>query len=197
MKIRVIALGCLVGAIVLFMGHEYSQAGSEVDNPSLRVGVISVWKIFQDCKRVAKYRKEAVAERDQIMAELNKLSKEIGAEEAGLKTLKAGSSDHTSLMREILEKRAKFRAQEEFHKRQTALKDQKMTEELYKDILLEIRKVAERKGLDLVFERTEPELPAASASELTLAISTHKLLYNSKGCLDITDEVMSRLDAKK
>jgi len=71
-----------------------------------------------------------------------------------------------------------------------------MVEALYEDILREIGEVAKQKDLDLVFERSEPELSALSPQELDDTISTHKLLY-SGDCLDITDEVMARVDAKK
>jgi len=80
---------------------------------------------------------------------------------------------------------------------QTSEKEKNLfIEELYKEILQETREVAEQRGLDLVFEKSEPELPALSAKDLALAIRMHKLLY-SGGCLDITDEVMARLDKEK
>jgi Skp family chaperone for outer membrane proteins len=71
-----------------------------------------------------------------------------------------------------------------------------MVEALYEDILREVGEVAKQKDLDLVFERSEPELSALGPQELDATISTHKLLY-SGDCLDITDEVMARVDAKK
>ena len=196
MKIKIMILSCLMVAAVLSMGAELRSAGSKADIPGSRIGVVSIRKIFQDCKRNAKYRQEATAEQDKVIAELKKLSKEIEAERAGLQTLKAGSDDHLALMKEILAKQANLQALQEFHKQQMALKDQKWTEELYKDILQEVREVAERKSLDLVFEKDEVEFPASSANELMLTIRTHKLLY-SGGCLDITDEVTARLDEEK
>ena len=162
----------------------------------LKIGVVSVEKIFQDCKRSVKYREEAIAERDRINAELGKLKAEIDAEKEGLKTLKAGSSDYMSLMKEVLTKQANLQVQQTFYEQQMALKEQKMVEELYKDILRETSEVAKQKGLDLVFERSEPELPALSGKELTMTISTHKLVYSGE-LLDITDEVMARLDSEE
>ena len=196
MKIRTMVLSCLISVVVLSMGYEYSRAGPKADEPSLKIGVVSIEKIFQDCGRSAMYRKEAIAERNRIEAELDKLVKEIEADQAGLRTLKAGSSDYLASLKEIMEKQAKLQAQQEFHKRQMALKEQRMIEEIYKGILRETRGVAEQKGLDLVFEKSEPVLPVSSPTQLELTIATHKLLY-SGGCLDITDEVMARLDKEK
>lgn len=196
MKIKAMFLGCLICAVALFIGYEYSWAGSKVDIPASKIGVVSIWKIFQDCRRNAKYMEEAVAEERKVEAELDKLAKEVEADKAGLKTLKAGSSEHIALMKEMLEKDAKYQAQTKFHERQIELKVKRWTEELYKEILQITGEIAEQKGLDLVLERSEPELPALSANELALAIRTHKLLY-SGGCLDITDEVISRLDVEE
>ena len=196
MKIRVMVLSCLISVVVLFMGYEYSRAGAKADKSTLEIAVISVQKIFKDCKRSAGYRQEAAAERRRIEANLEKLSKEIEAEEAGLETLKAGSSDYMAQVKEIFQKRASLRADTEYYKREIALKERRMVEGLYEDILREIGEVAKQKDLDLVFERSEPELSALGPQELDDTISTHKLLY-SGDCLDITDEVMARVDAKK
>ena len=196
MKIRAMVLSCLISAVVLFMGYEYSMAGAKADKSTLEIAVISVQKIFKGCKRSAGYRQEAAAERRRIKANLEKLSKEIEAEEAGLETLKAGSSDYMAQVKEIFQKRASLRADTEYYNREIALKERRMVEALYEDILREIGEVAKQKDLDLVFERSKPELSALSPQELDDTISTHKLLY-SGDCLDITDEVMARVDAKK
>ncbi|RKY23237.1 MAG: hypothetical protein DRP62_06310 [Planctomycetota bacterium] len=195
MKIRVAILGCLIGTIVLFVGYEGGSAEPKVEKDSLQIGVVSVRRIFQNSSRHAGYMEKAVAERKSAEAELDKLSKEIEAEKAGLKTLKQGSSDYLSQMKEVMTKQAGLQAKQDFYKRQMELKDQQWTEQLYKDILQQSSEIAKEKGLALVFEKDEVELPAASANELMLTIRTHKLLY-SDGCLDITDEVMARIDAK-
>lgn len=193
MKIRAVVLIILVGAVVLSFAHQYSRADSKLNTGGPAIGVVSVRRIFQDCERNAKYRQEALAEQDRIVAELEKLAKEIEAEKAGLKTLKPASDDHLAQTKEILERQASLQAQREFHKQHIELKDQRWTEQLYKDILEQTSKVAKQKGLDLVFEKDEIDLPAPSANELMLAIRTHKVLY-SEGCLDITEAVMAGLD---
>ena len=72
----------------------------------------------------------------------------------------------------------------------------KSDQDVYKDILRITGEVAVEKGLDLVFESSEPDLSELSANELELVMGTHKLLYGG-GCLDISDEVMTRADASK
>jgi len=195
MKVRaVVVLGCLIGAVVLCMGAEFHQAEPEADKVSLKIGVVNIQRIFLTCKGNAKYEGEAKAEKNKLDAELEKLGAEIKAEQAGLRTLKPGSSDHIAQVEEILTKQAGLRTKEELYKRRLELKYQLFIEGLYKDILRETSEVAKQKGLYLVQVKDEVEFPAPSLNDAMMAIRTHKLLY-SGGCLDITDEVMARLDA--
>ena len=196
MKIRTIVLSFLLGAVVLSMGYEYSRAEPKADKPSSKIGVVNIQRIFSICKRNAKYEEETKAEQNKLNAELEKLVAEIRAEEAGLKTLKPGSSDRIAQVEEILTKQAGLQTKEEIYKRRLELKYQLFIEGLYKDILRETTEVAKQKGLDLVQVKDEIEFPALSVSDAMMAIRTHKLLY-SGGCLDITDEVMARVDKEK
>jgi len=171
-----------------------------------KIGVVSIRKIFRDCKRTAQYRQEVTDEFQRTEAEENKLNDEIQAQKAGLRTLKIGSESYMAQVKEILEKQASLQAKQEFkqaslqakqefNKQQRALKEQRITEKIYGDILRITGEVAKEKGLDLVFEASEPQLPALSPTELELSMGTHKLLYGG-GCSDITDEVISRLDSE-
>ncbi len=196
MKIKAVILGLFVCAVVLFAGLQYSQAQPKTDKPSSKIGIVSVRKAFRNCKRNSKYREQAIAEQTKIKAEEEKLSKEMEAQEAALKALKGGSSDHLAQYKELLEKRAALEVQRQFNNQQRALKDRQWTEELYKEILRHTREIAQQKGLELVLEVDEPEFPVESGDELMMTLSTHKVLY-SEGCLNLTDEVVARLDAQE
>ena len=56
------------------------------------------------------------------------------------------------------------------------------------------KELAAEKGLLLVLEKSEPEFPIQR--DLGLIIGTHKVLY-SDGCLDITDDVIAKMDAEE
>ncbi|MCX5639144.1 MAG: OmpH family outer membrane protein [Planctomycetota bacterium] len=196
MRIKAVVLSCLVCAVVLFVGYEYSQAQPKADKPTSKIGIVSVRKAFRNSKKNSKYREQTIAEQTKIDAEDEKLSKEIEAQEAGLKALKPGSSDHLAQFKVILEKRANLEAQRQFNKQHRGLKDHRWTEELYREILRITNELAQQKGLDLVVEADEPEFPVESANELMMTLSTHKVLY-SGGCLDLTDEVVGRLDVQE
>ena len=193
MRIRLMVLSGLIGVVILFAGYGASSAESEGEGVVLKIGVVNIRGIFESCQRSVRYREKTLAERGKIEAELSKLTKEIEAEKAGLQTLKVNSDDYMAQVKEILTKQAHLQAQQKFYEQQLPLKEQIMIEELYKDILRETGKISEQRGLSLVFDKSKPELPASSSSELTLIISSHKLLY-SNGCIDITDEVMAKVD---
>ena len=196
MRIRTaIVLGCLAG-IILSAGYGYSLAQPKTEQHSITIAVVNVREVFRRCSRNAKYRQEAVAEYNTTMLELEKLSKQIQADEAGLKTLKPGSPDHLKQSEAVLMKKAELDARQQSLKQQRSLKDQRWTEQIYQEILQIVKELAEKKGFTLVFDKQEPEFPSSSGDELMLTLSTHKLLY-SGGCPDLTDEVIARLDAQK
>ena len=186
----------VVMVFVIVMSGFIVSAGAAraADNKCLKIGVVSVRKIFQDCKRNTKYRQEMTAERDKIEAELDSLSKDIDASKSKLKMLKQGSTDYLSGIKDVLDKQASLQAKQEYFKRQMDMREQTVVEQLFKDVIKATGEVAKEKGFDIVLEKSEPDLPAANSNELTLAISTHKVLYSS-GCEDITDAVMAKVDA--
>jgi len=193
MKSKVIILSCLMCLIVLSIGHESSWA---LGKKSSKIGVVDIRKIFQDCKRNAKYREAATAEQGRILTELEKLSKEIEVERLGLRALKSDSADYMTTVKGLLTKQAKLQAQQEFYKQQLEMKDQRWTEGLYQDIIEATDKVANKKGFDLVLENERPEFPSATPSDLMMSIRTNKVIY-AGGCTDITNDVMAAVDAMK
>ena len=108
--------------------------------------------------------------------------------------LKQGSADYLSGMKDVFDKQASLQAKQEYFKRQMDMREKTVVEQLFKDVIKATGEVAKDKGLDIVLEKSDPDLPAANTNELTLTISTHKVLY-SAGCDDITDAVMAKVDA--
>jgi Skp family chaperone for outer membrane proteins len=182
--------------VIVLSGFIVSTGADKTsDNKCLKIGVVSVRKIFQDCKRNAKYKQDMSAERVQMEDELDTMSKQIEIGKNSLKKLKPGSADYLAGMRDILEKQGTLQARQEYYKRQMDMREQAIIEKLFKDVMAATAEVAKAKGLDLVLERSEPDLPASNSNDLTLVISTHKVLYNSPACEDITDAVMAKVDA--
>ncbi len=159
-----------------------------------KIGVVNVQQVFVKCKRNESYMKEAFDERSRLEAELTEMQQEIEADQAGLEKLKSGSKDRMEGVREVLNKRGQYQASKEFYELQIKLKDQRWSEQLYKDILRITQEVAAEKDMAFVLEKSEPELPAANAEELRFIIRTHKVLYSGM-TIDLSNEVLARLDA--
>lgn len=198
MKVKMIVLVWLAVAVSLLVCFEarFVSAAPETAKGGLKVGVVNIQKIFQDSRKVSKYREQTIAERNKIEAELEKMAKEIEAEKAGLKTLRPSSSDYLAQMKEILTRQANSQAQEKFYEQQMAAKEQEMVEGIYQQMLQAVKKVAEQKGLEIVFAKDEVDFPAMSINDAMMTIRTHKVLY-SGGCVDITGEVLAELDKEK
>jgi len=198
MKARTMVLGCLAGVVILAMGYpdggnRDSQAQSKGDTPSSKIGIVSILKVFRDSKRSDAHRNELLAERNKIRAAWKTLSQEIEAQEAGLKALKPESSDYLAQRKKLIDKQVRLEAQQKFNEEQMILKRYKFSKELYQDILRITSELAKQKGLDLVLEKDEIDEISLSVNEISRTMSTHKVLY-SGGCVDISDEVVARLD---
>jgi Skp family chaperone for outer membrane proteins len=198
MKTKTLVLIWLAIASGLLVCFEvgFVSAAPEAVKSNFKIAVVDIQKIFQNSKTVSKYRDESITEQNKIEADLDKLSKEIEADKAGLKTLKTGSSDYMAQAKEILLKQANLQAQQKFYEQQVAMKQQQMVEKTYQQILEQVKKVADEKKLDVVLTKDELDFPAMSLNEATMMIRTRKVLYCG-GCTDITDEVLAALDKEK
>ena len=196
MKTKTIILNYLTGMIILAMGYEYSQAQQRAVNQSAKVGIVSIAKIFNNCKKSVAHKREINAEQSKKSEELEKLSEQLKAEEAMLIALKQDSSDYLAQREKCINIRVRLEAQQTINKEQTILKQYRWRKRFYQDILRITSELAQQKGLDVVLEKDEIDIPSLSVNELNQTMITHKVLY-SGGCIDITDEVMARLDKER
>ncbi len=211
MKSKRMFLGCLAGVVILAMGYPdfgnrdsqtqfvsakaEAVAGPEANEPGLKIGVVSIGRALRDCKATVKYRERAIAENIEMDIEEERLSKEIPALAAGLKALKPDSSDYMARYLELLQKQGELKVLQELNPRRKMLRELRWTQDLYKKILQITKDLAMEKGLDLVLEKDEIDIFALSVNEISQTIRTHKVLY-SGGCVDITNDVVVRLDKK-
>ena len=196
MKFKTMILCCLAAVVLLSIGYNHNLAKAKPEKQSATlspIGVVSVQRVFLDCKRNAQHREHTNTELKKVETQLKKLAEEIETQTDGLKALKGESQEYLTAAKKIMTKRANLQAQQEFYKQQFELKDQRWIEKLYKEILQITGKVAAEKGLALVLEKNEPDLPAINSNELMMTIRTHKVLY-SAGCEDITKEVLAMID---
>jgi len=188
-------MGVAICAVALLATFEYSGAATAAGGSSSKIGVVSVRTVFNKSQQQVQYRTQALAQQGRARTQLEDLSKEAQEAEAELKTLKEGTADYLRQMQSVIEKRAQLEGQQEYLKQQRLLEDKLWMERLYQETLKVVATLAQEKGLELVLERTEPNFPISS-DELMATFSTHKVLY-AGGSVDLTDEVISRLDRLK
>jgi len=195
MKIKGIISGCILSVVVLFTAHQYGtvQAGAGISTS--KIAVVSVSRALRDCKATADYREKTAGENDKAALEQAKLNREVQSLTGEIRALRRGSDDYMARYKELLQKQAEMKVLEEYNNQQSGLRDRNWTELLYKEILTVVNDIAKKKGLEMVLERTEPTFPTATADQLMMTLSTHKVLYDA-GCLDITDDVIAELNKK-
>jgi Skp family chaperone for outer membrane proteins len=182
----------IIGALSYDRLFAEQKSGFNAGGP--KIAVVSVRTVFQKSAKNKDYKDKMQADQDQIIGQLEKLSKEIDALQADLKTRKQNSEDYLKLMKEISEKKATLDSQKEYYQQQFQIKDQSWTEKLYLQVLAKVALTARAKGFDLVLEKDDIELPATTATELMLIIRTHKVLYYNDN-MDITSDVLAAVDA--
>jgi Skp family chaperone for outer membrane proteins len=193
---KTVVIGLIAAVIVGAVGYENLFAESKTASGPTKIALVSVRAVFQNCKKNADYKTKMNAEQDKIIVELEKINKELDALQADLKTRKIGSDEYLKLLKDISEKKAYLDSQKQYYQEQFKVKDQMWTEKMYLEILDAVGRIAKEKHYDLVLDKDEVDLPAASATELMLIIRTHKVLYYNEN-LDITNEVLAAIDAQQ
>jgi len=193
MKFKTVVLSCLIGAIVLFLVHEFSLAQPTVPAANSKIGLISVSRCLRDCKATATFGAKAKADAEQMAATEQTLTDEVNVLTGGVRALMRGTPDYMAQYKLLVQKQAELKAIQEVNREQRTLSQRVWAEKVYKEVLRIVKDVAASKGLEMVLERSEPEFPIQNADQLMMTLSTHKVLYGG-GCMDITDEVIAELD---
>jgi len=191
MKTSTAAALCVL-TVLLVLGLGYSKAQPDQIAPMSRIGVVSVMKILQDSQKNTNHIKEASAEQNKMRLELQKLAEEVDTEQAQLQTFRPDSPDYLEQYKAMIDQQAKLEAMKEYYRQVASTRERLWTGQLYEQILNTAKEIAREKGLTMVFEQTEPEFPIPE-DRFAMTVSMHKLIY-CEGCVDITDEVLARID---
>lgn len=198
MKSREKVVCAVLVALLLFgVYHEFGgAAGGDGKLLPARVGVVSIQKVFIESKTGKAWKLKYDAEREDTIAELKKLNKEIIEKAEILKVRNRESSDYTDLLRELTEKNITFQAKENFYPKYYRDQQARWEEDSFISVLAVIEKTAKAKGIDIVLAKEEYQWPSVSADEFAMVKQTSKLLYHVPE-LDITDAVIAAWDATK
>ena len=191
-------LACCVTAIVVMALVFNGDTAKSIPDPAgqVSIGVVNVKRIFDESKKNSAFKEEMTNEQEKVLAQIEKARADIEAEQAGLKTLKPGSSEYMGQMKILMQKRANLTAEQEFQKQQLTLKERQWIEQLYSDIIRITGEVAQSRNLGIVLENSAINLEEVPDDMLVMSILMRNVMY-ANGAVDITDEVMNQLDAAK
>ena len=188
---------CAVLVMVLLFGVYHEFGGAAGDGGKLlpaRIAIVSIQKILTEGEKAVAWDLKMKVDGEAMKAELEKLRDAIVAEEAILKTRNPESSDYDRLARELTEKAIMLKAKDKFFQQDIMTRQERWTENAFKQVLAAAEKVAKDKGVDIVLAKEDYQWPTRSANELASVIQTSTVLYGAAG-LDITDAVLSAWNA--
>jgi Skp family chaperone for outer membrane proteins len=174
------------------LGFSWAQGrgGLNADEPkpmTQDIGVVDIGKVFEKHKQFLaksedfKRANQAAQDKLRILGEAaQKLKEELGRQ-------KAGSGDFARIQMELAEKAAEF---QKYQKEQAERFQKEQTEAIsatYKEIVEEIQRIAEARGLRLVL-RHQAEMPDPNNPMKLAELVNRQILYQNG--LDITEEVL-------
>jgi Skp family chaperone for outer membrane proteins len=207
MKIRGLILVVLTVTIV-GVGYQLSMAQSKTNeaadnktvkigsepavSETVKIGAVNSEKVLQQCKKAVAYQEQLKADQKKTLDDLTALKNSMEAEKEGLKAFKPGSEDYNKHLKLMLSQQAELESQKEYQKQRLEGMDQEWTKVIYTDFVQIVSDIAKEKELIMVVEKRDLE-PTMTINEMM--VSTRPVIY-SGGCLDISSEVLARLNAK-
>lgn len=174
--------------------HERGKAKAAADIEPARIGVVSIIKVIASSTKAQEFEKNLGLEGEKISALLKQLENEIKSDRDVLRVLKQDSSDYLKRSRELMEKEVSLESKAKYYQQEFGLRQQRWTEESFKAVLSIIDKIAKSKGFDVILAKEEYQWPAASPTELSLAIKTSEVLYHAEN-MDITADILAAWNA--
>ncbi len=159
------------------------------------VSVCDVAAVFNKYQRAKDLNEEFTQKRKTIAAEDKIRIDEIKQLEEMVKGLEPGSKIHeqkSTQLQELALKQSVWRKIKE----QTAMRwHRRLTEEMYREILIAIETVAKKRGCDLVMHREDIPIPSQTTTELLNKIAQRKCLYHNPA-IDLTDDVLNWVNSQ-
>jgi Skp family chaperone for outer membrane proteins len=194
MKInKMLLIGFVIAIIAISFGYRQGIAASEKQIAPSKVAIVDVTKVLQNSKKHKQWQDKMNKDEDAMKNEFEKAKIDLKTLQDGMNTLKVGSPDYITAMKEYLDKKSLLEAKDKFYQEKVNMEMQQWTESLYTKMLDITAKIAQKKGLDIVLAQEQLDLPSPSLRDFMLSIRTKKVLYCSTQ-LDITDEVLVALD---
>ncbi len=188
-RIYLLAIIALVG-IAAFLTNSVAQQATPTRGQIAFCDLVSLFNNYQRAKDLTTELNER---RTAIKAESEKRTKAVETLKMELENYKKGSQQYEQTFNEVARQSIDLDAYLRYQE-QLALRDHRsLTEEMYKEIIGAVGKVAARQGASVVMQREQDQLNTEDTKAMLQQIYNRKVLYFNEA-LDITDAVLTSLN---
>ncbi len=188
-RIYLLAIVALVG-VAAFLTNSVAQPVAPVRSQIAFCDLVSVFNNYQRAKDLTTQLNER---RTTIKAESDKRTKAVDTLRMELENYKKGSQQYEQTLNEVTRQSIELDAYLRYQE-QLALHDHRsLTEEMYKEIIAAVAKVAAQQGVAVVMQREQELLNTEDTKAMLQQIYNRKVLYFNDA-LDITDAVLTSLN---
>lgn len=178
------------------LGFHWAQGRGALiaDEPKVmadEIAVVDLAKVFDSHKRLSEKRDEVRRDAKTADDRFKLLTEAVRKLQEELKIHKPGSSDHNRIQRELQEKTAAIQKFQKEQIQELQKAEAEIYQETYQQIVEEIQRIAEARGLRLVLRYQADRTDSKDPKKLLESLN-RQILYE-KG-LDITDEVVQAVN---
>ena len=188
-RIYLLAIIALVG-IAAFLTNSVAQQAAPARG---QIAFCDLVNLFNNYQRAKDLTTELNERRIAIKAESDTRTKAVETIRMELENYKKGSQQYEQTFNEVARQSIDLDAYLRYQE-QLALRDHRsLTEEMYKEIIGAVAKVAARQGASVVMQREQDQLNTEDTKAMLQQIYNRKVLYFNEA-LDITDAVLTSLN---
>lgn len=178
------------------LGFSWAKGGEALsaDEPkpgAQEIAVVDLAKVFDAHKELTAKREDLRRDAQRAEEGLKSLVDTAKKLQEDLNRQKPGSAEHTRILKELNEKSLEFQKRRGEQLQELQQKEAAVYQTTYKQIMEEIQRIAEARGIRLVL-RTEMLAPDTKDQKKLIESMNRQVLYQNG--LDITDEVVQAVN---
>lgn len=190
-RIYLLAIATLVG-VAAFLTHSAAQTAPPTP-ATTKIAFCDLVAVFNDYQRAKDLTAKLKDARDATEAERQQREKRIEALRRELESYKRGSQQYERTVNELTRQGIELEAYMRFQEQLALREHRALTEEMYKEILGAVGRVAKANGVAIVMQREQEQLETRDTNAMLQQIYNRKVLYFAES-LDITEAVLKLLN---
>lgn len=181
-----------------------AAAGMLVTTPSAqaqtvvnKIAIVDAVRVFNQIQKTKDLRKQMETEGNALETERVARQTEIRDLQQRRDLLNPDAPEYARLNKDIVDKTITFKAWVEVQQLELGRRQKMKIKEIYDNIMESVQKVAEAKGIDIVFAQQNPELPdnleQVNVDQLRILLGQRNVLF-AKQTADISEAVITQMD---